>query len=225
MKNFSRPESNINATVHNLSHKPRHIVITCGVLRKELSAWPDRKRFGLEFLFLPSSLDLDFDRMQKYITRALQKIHAANTYSRAFVLYGQCHPNIADFVQGNGGELVHLGNCYEMLLGKTSYRKLLAAGTYFLLPQWAGYWNKVFTKNLGFNEKIGQISFPEMHTHACYLDTGFVYKPQFEPQSFTAFTRLDVQIKKLNIDDLYDRLNHTFSHLLKQELLCQETLL
>ncbi|MDZ7269335.1 MAG: DUF1638 domain-containing protein [candidate division KSB1 bacterium] len=194
----------------------RHLVITCGVLEKELLAWPKREHFHLDFVFLPSSLDLDYDRLEAAITKSLRRA-ASLQYDKRFVLYGQCHPLITEFVARNGGILLPLGNCFELLLGKEAYQEELAKGTYFLLPQWAGQWNRIFTRKLGFTSDTACLFFPEMHVKALYLDTGFAYQPAFQAQPFTAFTRLPVEFRKVDLRGMHERLHTAFTMLLGSE--------
>ncbi len=188
-------------------------VITCGVLEKELLSWPGRIAHGVEFVFLPSSLDLSFYYLKRALVRTLSGLREKQKHGRLLVLYGQCHPNIAEFVAEHHGRLLPLGNCYELLLGKQAYQRHLAAGSYFLLPQWAGYWQKVFTRKLGFTPELGGLFFPDMHTQAIYLDTSFEYPRRFDARAFEQFTRLPVKTEKIDLTHMYDRLDACFADL------------
>jgi hypothetical protein len=196
--------------------RPRHIVIACGVLKKELLAWSERERYQLEFLFLPSSVDLDFNRLQTKLVKSLRTAVASRRHGHRFVLYGQCHPMMGELVGQEGGILLPLGNCFELLLGRERYQEHLANGAYFLLPQWAGQWNQIFTTKLGFNLDAARLFFPEMHNHALYLDTGFSYNPAFNARQFTDFTGLPVKFQKIDCSAMYARLNAVFFELLDQ---------
>ncbi len=193
-------------------------VVTCAVLEQELMSWPGRFAYGVEFVFLPSNLDLSFSHLERALDRTLKQLQGNGPADCVLVLYGQCHPDIQKIVTRGGARLLSLGNCYELLLGKEKYREHLAAGTYFVLPQWASYWDKIFTRKLGFTPELGGIFFPEMHRQAVYLDTGFVYRSRFDLSAFEKFTRLPVMIQKVDLGELYVRLDACFANLATEDV-------
>lgn len=81
--------------------------------------------------YLPSNLHL---RPQGLKERLEEEIgYAREKGERVVVLYGECFPDMEEFCREEGVAKVPGSYCYEMLLGREQFKKLIEeiAGTYF----------------------------------------------------------------------------------------------
>lgn len=123
----------------------RPLLISCGILNKEVEFLMAARGWDWEVLFLKSSLHFDFEELEQGLNRAL----SSRGGERAVVLYGVCHPLIDRIVAGHRAVRVPCQNCVELLLGTERFTADLAQGAYFLLEEWARDWDAIMERTFG----------------------------------------------------------------------------
>ena len=119
--------------------KPRHILISCGILRKEIEKLIEEHSIDVEPYFLDAGLHVVYAELEKELTSALEESteHAPNGI---IVVYGDmCHPRIKKIVKKYSNAVkVDALNCIDCLLG--GHKKLLQADPkcehFYLSPGW-----------------------------------------------------------------------------------------
>ena len=117
----------------------RPILISCGIVRKEIQKLIDEKLLDVEPYFLDAGLHVVYAELEKELASALEK-HAEHAQNGIIVVYGDmCHPRIKKIVKKHDNAVkVDALNCIDCLLG--GHKKLLEAdpkGSHFILsPGW-----------------------------------------------------------------------------------------
>jgi hypothetical protein len=93
-------------------------------------------------------------------------------------------------------------NCCEIILGSDAYRALRREGAFFLMPEWALGWKKVFVGQLGLLGPCAREFMREMHTRLVYLDTGILPVPEAELAEASAFLGLPVEVRPVSLEPL-----------------------
>ena len=108
-------------------------ILACGVFRDALRhlRLPGHHP-GLHVTYLPPSLHNQPRELKKELSR---QIHLARKEGESILcMYGQCFPEMDDFLQQQRIPRPAGAHCYEMLLGSKPFRRVMEedAGTYFL---------------------------------------------------------------------------------------------
>ena len=119
--------------------KPRPLLISCGILQKEIQKLIAQKQLDVQTHFLDPGLHVVYAELEKEIVSALEqaKDHAPNGI---VLVYGDmCHPRIKKIVkQYKNTVKVDALNCIDCLLG--GHKNLIQADPkgchFFLSPGW-----------------------------------------------------------------------------------------
>ena len=143
-----------------MSSKPRSLLISCGILRKEIEKLIEEQSLDVEPYFLEAGLHVVYSELEKELTSALEESteHASNGI---IVVYGDlCHPRIKKIVKKYSNTVkVDALNCIDCLLGGQG--KLLQADPncdhFYLSPGWMPsnlkknvWFREIFDWNMGF---------------------------------------------------------------------------
>ena len=119
--------------------KFRPILISCGILRKEIEKLIEEKKLDVEPIFLDAGLHVVYAELEKELTSALEK-HAEHSPNGIIVVYGNmCHPRIKKIVKKYSNAVkVDALNCIDCILG--GHQNLLQADPkcshFYLSPGW-----------------------------------------------------------------------------------------
>ena len=122
-----------------LPSKSRPILISCGIVRKEIEKLIKEQKLDVEPVFLDAGLHVVYSELEKELTSTLEK-HAEHASNGIIVVYGDmCYPRIKKIVkQYSNAVKVDALNCIDCLLG--GHQKLLQADpkcSHFILsPGW-----------------------------------------------------------------------------------------
>jgi hypothetical protein len=122
-----------------LPKQSRPILISCGIVQKEIQKLIDKKKLDVEPYFLDAGLHVIYSELEKALTHALEK-HAENAPNGIIVVYGDmCHPRIKKIIKKYSNAIkVDALNCIDCLLG--GHKKLIEADpkcSHFILsPGW-----------------------------------------------------------------------------------------
>jgi hypothetical protein len=152
-----------------LPKQSRPILISCGIMQKEIEKLIDKKLLDVEPYFLDPGLHVVYAELEKELTSALKK-HAEHAPKGIIVVYGDmCHPRIKKIVKKHDNAIkVDALNCIDCLLG--GHKKLLEAdpkGSHFILsPGWmpsnlkkSKYFRGIFDWNMeGIKEQFEHLT-------------------------------------------------------------------
>ena len=122
-----------------MSKQPRPILISCGIMQKEIQKLINKKLLDVESYFLDPGLHVVYSELEKALTSILEE-HAEHAPNGIIIVYGDmCHPRIKKIVKKYSNAIkVDALNCIDCLLG--GHKKLLEAdpqGSHFILsPGW-----------------------------------------------------------------------------------------
>ena len=95
-------------------NKSRPILISCGILRKELEILIEQKKLDVEPIFLDPGLHVVYTELEKEILTALEKAKDLPN-NGIIVIYGDmCHPRIKKIVKQNNFVPSHLRGEMEL---------------------------------------------------------------------------------------------------------------
>jgi hypothetical protein len=106
------------------------------------------------------------------------------------------------FESGSGTARTQGINCCEIILGSETYKRLRKEGAFFLMPEWALSWKRVFMDQLGLLGPCAKNFMQEMHTRMIYLDTGLIGVPHEVLAEASEFLGLPVEILPVSLDPL-----------------------
>ena len=185
-----------------MSRKSRPLLISCGILRKEIEKLIEEQSLDVEPYFLDAGLHVVYSELEKELTSALEESteHAPNGI---IVVYGDlCHPRIKKIVKKYSNAVkVDALNCIDCLLG--GHQKLLQTDPkcehFYLSPGWMP---SNLKKNVWFREIFdwNMESIKEMFEHLTgiividSLDNLDAFKGDIE--EFSQHTGLQVKNRK-----------------------------
>lgn len=123
----------------NFQDDEHPFLISCGILKREITKLVDCGSLHFEPYFLDAGLHVDYDKLERELTQAIEK--CSRNKSRGIVIvYGDlCHPNMVHII-GKYGKVVKVEalNCIDCLLG--GHEKLLEIDPnhsyFYLSPGW-----------------------------------------------------------------------------------------
>ena len=147
----------------------RPLLISCGILRKEIEKLVEQKKLDVETCFLDAGLHVIYTELEKEIISALEKAKDHADYGIVVVYGDMCHPRIKKMVkQFSNAVKVDALNCIDCLLG--GHKKLVLTDPkgchFFLSPGWMPsnlkkfkYFRKIFDWNLeGVKEQFEHLN-------------------------------------------------------------------
>lgn len=158
---------------------PRQIVgVACSVLRRELDSLRREGEIDFPIRYLDSGLHMRPGRLRRELEAVLDAVSGPGV--AVVLIYGECHSYMDEHERRPGVWRIRGRNCAEILLGADRYRALLHSGAFFLLPEWARKWRRVFGEELHLSKEVAREMMREQHTRLVYLDTGQVPVPTLE---------------------------------------------
>ena len=185
-------------------HGPTAALVSCGIFREELEHLVGEGKLSADIVFLDAALHVNFDKLKEGLVRALdgkrQKGCEVN------VLYGACHPEMAEILECYGAKRMAASNCLEALVGADEMRRLESAGkTFFLSAGWINNWEKMFA----LGKEDFEFDFEAMlrpYTRVIVFETGVIPIDEARLLKFQQLTHLPVERKAISLDHLVDQL-------------------
>ena len=173
------------------------VFISCGIFEEELRYLAREGLFGGKVLFLDAALHVNFDKLRARLEEALEQ--AKETGAEVKVIYGHCHPDMAEILVRSGAKKLAAGNCLEAMVGPEEIRRLNAEATsFFLSAGWVNNWERMFEMgkhdfNFDFKSMFGQ------YRRIIVFDTGIIPVDEEKIRKFSEFTGLPVQRKTITL--------------------------
>ncbi len=123
------------------------IVISCGILKKEIQSLIESGRMKADVTFLSSKLHYDYSLLEKALRSTIEK-SLGRGRKDIVIIYGDVclgfKHEMKELVDGYGIMKVDALNCVDCLLGGKG--QLLQTDPqhkyFFLTPEWINFWNK-----------------------------------------------------------------------------------
>lgn len=176
--------------------------ISCSIFKKEIEALQAARQWDLPVEFLTSMLHMIPERLGTRLRETLDATHHQHRDQDVVMAYGDCCGHMDTFESEPGTARTEGINCCEIILGRDVYRKLRREGAFFLMPEWALDWKKVFIGQLGLLGPCAKAFMQEMHTRLVYLDTGILPVPWPELLEASDYLGLPVEILSVSLDPL-----------------------
>lgn len=183
------------------------LCIACSIFRKEIEALHASGRLDLPVEFLNSMLHMVPSKLETSLQSALGAARTEDSARTVVLAYGDCCGHMDTFETEPGTARTEGINCCEIILGRETYRRLRKEGAFFLMPEWALSWKKVFVGQLGLLGSTAKTFMQEMHSRLIYLDTGLIPIPHADLQEASEFLGLPVEIMSVSLDPLLSSLN------------------
>ncbi|MDQ7783835.1 MAG: DUF1638 domain-containing protein, partial [Desulfomonilaceae bacterium] len=187
--------------------RKEEIVIACGVFRPCMRHMKITERFPrLRLRFLPSNLHINPFILQR---RVLKEIRAAKRRNeRITCLYGECFPGIDDFCAEHGARRVPGCNCYQMLLGRDLFHRLIdeTAGTYFLEQELITDFERCCAQPLELHDEEMRQEFFKHYRKLVYVRQPGDRGLEFKAQELARFLDLCLDIRDSDYSHLERRL-------------------
>jgi hypothetical protein len=192
-----------------LSSKSLPILISCGIVQKEIEKLIEQKKLEVEPTFLDAGLHVVYKELEKELESALEK-NKENSDKGIIVLYGDmCHPRIKKIVNKYKNAVKVNGlNCIDCLLG--GHQNLLKVDPkcshFYLSPGWmpsnmkkSPHFREIFNWDIdGIEEQFEHLDGLIIINS---LDNFEEYNNDIE--EFSHYTRLKVkEIKNVGLDGL-----------------------
>ncbi|PVX24000.1 MAG: hypothetical protein CW691_08965 [Candidatus Bathyarchaeum sp.] len=189
--------------------KPRPLLLSCGILRKEIEKLIQEKKLDVEAVFLDAGLHVVYAELEKEITAALEE-HSKHAKNGIIVLYGDmCHPRIKKIVKQYPNTIkIDALNCIDCLLG--GHKNLLHADPkgchFFLSPGWMPCnlkKNKYFREIFDWNMEGVKEMFEHLNGIIVIDSLGNLDDLKSDIEEFSTQTGLQVRnIKSVGLDGL-----------------------
>jgi len=176
---------------------PAPICLACSILRREVEHLRHAGLLELPCRYVDSMLHMVPEKLGRVLDRQL-----AGRRGGTVLLFGDCCAHMVDLEAAAGVARTQGVNCCEILLGSAEYRRLRRAGAFFLLPEWALDWRRVFQHQLGLRGDCAREFMREMHSRLVYLDTGLVAVPHAALAEMSEYSGLPLEILAIGLDHL-----------------------
>ncbi|MDD2850733.1 MAG: DUF1638 domain-containing protein [Desulfuromonadaceae bacterium] len=180
-------------------HDAKITCLGCGVFKMEIEALVRQRKLDCDIITLDSMLHMKPVKLEQEMEQVLD----AATRERYLLLYGDCHPHMHEMQERQNTAKISGINCCEILLGKSTYRKLQKEKAFIFLPEWTQRWREVFTYQLGFNTpEMAQTFLKEHCTRLVYIDTGVMPVPGTTLQEISAYFDMPIEVMPISLDTL-----------------------
>lgn len=176
--------------------------LACSIFRREIEALRASGRLELPVEYLPSMLHMVPARLDARLEVAMAATRKEAPDTPLVLAYGDCCGHMADYEARPGAGRTQGINCCEIVLGSETYRRLRREGAFFLMPEWALEWKKVFVGQLGLLGPCAREFMQELHTRLVYLDTGILPVPHATLAEAGDFLGLPVEVLPVSLDPL-----------------------
>ncbi len=179
------------------------VIISCGMLEAELEYLLRKHGKDVTPRYLDPALHVNFDKLKAELTGALEE--ACQEGSRTKVIYGYCHPEMAEILEPYCATRIGAANCLEALLGAPEMARLEAGGkVIYLTAGWLREWKRMVAAGaedlgLDFRNMFGD------YRAVLVLDTGISPINEAAVEEFSAYANLPVERMDVSLDNLWER--------------------
>jgi hypothetical protein len=185
----------------NDNHKHQEIIgIACSVFKAELEELKKNGAIKFPLCFFDSSLHMRPNDLAKWIAKTCKEKRLSGL--RIILIYGDCHPPLAELESVRDIVRVDAVNCCNMILGKITYKRLMKEGAFVILPEWADRWKTIFHSIEGLDDDLRVRMIQDMHSKFVYLNTGVRAIPKDNLEQCSKFYQLPYEVLNVSLDHL-----------------------
>ncbi|MFH1489040.1 MAG: DUF1638 domain-containing protein [Pseudomonadota bacterium] len=182
-------------------------IIACGVFRSALNHLKIHTRFPeIDIEYLQPFLHNDPIELRNQLDKAISR--ARERDRKVICLYGQCFPDIDEFLKERGIGRPGGHHCYDMLMGAQSFNRAIEEdpGTYFLEKELLMNFDRYCRNPLELDDPQMREWFFERYNTVLYIRQPGDPELRTEAASIADFLSLCLRIKEADYGDLADRL-------------------
>lgn len=181
------------------------LIIGCGVFREEIAFLTRERGLSEDVVFLDAALHVNFDKLKARLTDALEECRKKGKHAK--ILYGHCHPEMAEILRHYGAKKIEAGNCLEAIAGAEEIARLnKEAKTFFLTSGWVNNWEAMF--RLG--EEDFNFDFRRMfssYKRIIVFDIFGIPVDEEKVRKLSDYTQLPVERRSITLDHFMEILN------------------
>ena len=190
----------------------RLLLISCGILQKEIRFLIKKNGWPVSAVFLPSGLHTDFGKLRATLEGSL----AAHAGQPCIVFYGACHPLMERILATAGTVRTPGQNCVDIYLGHEAFCRELEAGAFFLFEDWARHWDSIVGGEQGLAPPVMRAIFREAHTHLLAIRTPCSGDFSAPAEDISRRTSLELRWIDLGLEQLERVLGTTINSALQE---------
>lgn len=183
------------------------VLVSCGILEKEIRHIITINHWPLEQVYVPSGLHVDFDRLQN----SLEKCLAQHANAPVMVFYGACHPLMDRCMEKAHAVRTPGQNCVDIYLGHDFFCSELENGAFFLFEDWALHWEHIVGKLMPGNPDIMRSIFRDAHKYLLAIRTPCSGDFSAEAARISEMTSLELRWIDAGLEHLAANLAATFN--------------
>jgi hypothetical protein len=190
------------------------ICLACGVFRMELETLARQGKLDCNIIALESMLHMKPSKLEREMGRIIE----AGQNDKFLIIYGDCHPHMHEMQERENVAKVSGINCYDILLGRETYRKLRKDQAFILLPEWTLRWREVFVNEFGVENHEAAQSFMKEHLkRLLYVDTGVMPVPEETLQDIAEFVGMPVDILHISLENLRQAIDNALQKFVRRD--------
>ena len=182
-------------------------VLSCGALAREVRHICENGPLAEQLHFVKPLLHLYPAKLRGKLSEQLEALQQA--YDRTIVVYGQCLPEMDEFLASYNAHRIQGEHCLEMIGGQRFWERLKEnSGTYFLIPSWTSSFDEAIVQGLQLDKepRMKQIMFRH-YKRVVYFDTLLSGNIDTRVQEIADWLELPLEIERTGVDVLRSRLN------------------
>ena len=191
----------------------RHLLlISCGILQKEIRCLIKKNSWQVSAVFLPSGLHTDFGKLQGTLEKSLE----AHRGRPCIVFYGACHPLMERILATAGTVRTPGQNCVDIYQGHEAFCRELEAGAFFLFEEWAQHWDSIVGGEHGLAPPVMRDIFREAHSYILAIRTPCSGDFSAQAEEISRRTSLELRWVDIGLEHLELVLQKTISNAMKE---------
>jgi hypothetical protein len=187
--------------------KEIELIISCGILQKEIRYLAEKNGWQLQFAFLPSGLHVDFERLRQSLEGCLERRQTQT----AVVFYGACHPLMTQILENAQVIRTPGQNCVEIYLGQERFCRELEQGAFFLFEDWALHWQEIVGGVMPGDPEIMRSIFRSAHSYLLAIRTPCSKDFTSEAEAVSRRTSLELRWIDVGLEHLEANLKATLN--------------
>lgn len=186
-------------------------VLSCGALAREVRHICQDGPLSEDLNFVQPLLHLYPAKLRQTLQERLGELQ--ESYDRTLVIYGQCLPDMAEFLAGFNARRIEGAHCLEMIGGDRFWEITKeCAGTYFLIPSWTVSFREAIVEGLGLDKepRMKDIMFRH-YKQVVYFDTLLYGNIDARVREIADWLDLPLEIERVGIDVLRTRITEALN--------------
>ncbi|MDR0862179.1 MAG: DUF1638 domain-containing protein [Oscillospiraceae bacterium] len=181
------------------------VIVACSVFEDELRAAMAELNMTHEVLYIPSTLDLDYDELKSALESTLAQ--AASRGEPIALLYGTaCHPEMTAIAERHGAKLLQNKNCIAMLLGEKLDELGEESNTYFLTRGWLKKWQELIRTGVAWSDTDARLNFG-VFDRTVALDSGTGDMSDEDLFDFFEYTQVPIEPYEISLERFKQQLS------------------